>query len=91
MAAAAGISASYLNLIEHNRRKVTPEVADRLALALGIDWTALSGGTEAALVEGLRLAAGRALAVPVELDRLEEFVGRFPGWAGLVADRPDDA
>ena len=86
VAAAAGISASYLNLIEHNRRKVTPEVADRLALALGIDWTALSGGTEAALVEGLRLAAGRALAVPVELDRLEEFVGRFPGWAGLVAD-----
>ena len=29
---------------------------------------------------------GGRTAVPAELDRLEEFVGRFPGWAGLVAD-----
>jgi transcriptional regulator with XRE-family HTH domain len=86
VATAAGISASYLNLIEHNRRKVTPEVADRLAAVLGIDRTALSGGSEAAMVEGLRLAAWRAVTLPVELDRMEEFVGRFPGWAGLVVD-----
>ncbi|MFM7443327.1 MAG: helix-turn-helix domain-containing protein, partial [Tabrizicola sp.] len=36
-AARAGISASYLNLIEHNRRKVTPDVLERLADALSID------------------------------------------------------
>jgi transcriptional regulator with XRE-family HTH domain len=86
VAVAAGISASYLNLIEHNRRKVTPEVADRLADALGLDRAALAGGGAAALIEGLRSAAGRAHSIPAELDRLEEFVGRFPGWAGLVAD-----
>jgi transcriptional regulator with XRE-family HTH domain len=86
VAVAAGISASYLNLIEHNRRKVTPDVAERLSEVLGLDRATLSGGSEAALVEGLRSAAGRALTNPVELDRLEEFVGRFPGWAGLVAD-----
>jgi transcriptional regulator with XRE-family HTH domain len=86
VAAAAGISASYLNLIEHNRRNVTPEVADRLAEALGLDRAALSESGAAVLLEGLRSAAGRAPAVPAEVERLEEFVGRFPGWAGLVAD-----
>ena len=86
VAAAAGMSASYLNLIEHGRRKVTPDVADRLAAVLGLDRAALSGGSGMALVEGLRSAAGRAPGVRPELDRLEELVGRFPGWAGLVAD-----
>jgi hypothetical protein len=86
VAQAAGISASYLNLIEHGRRKVTPDVADRLADVLGLDGTALSGGAEALMLEGLRSAAGRALGLPAEVDRLEEFVGRFPGWAGLLAD-----
>jgi transcriptional regulator with XRE-family HTH domain len=86
VAAAAGISASYLNLIEHNRRKVTPEVANRLAEALGLDRAALSGSGAAVLLEALRSAAGRTPAVPAEVERLEEFVGRFPGWAALVAD-----
>jgi transcriptional regulator with XRE-family HTH domain len=85
VAAEAGISAPYLNLIEHNRRKVTPEIGARLAEALGLDQSALAGGSEAAMLDGLRAAAGRA-AVPVEIERLEEFVGRYPGWAGLVAE-----
>jgi transcriptional regulator with XRE-family HTH domain len=55
----AGISASYLNLIEHNRRKVTPEVMERLAEALGIDRAALADRKEAALVDGLRPRAAR--------------------------------
>jgi transcriptional regulator with XRE-family HTH domain len=86
VAVAAGISASYLNLIEHNRRKVTPEVAERLSGVLGLDLGVLSGGLEAAVLDGLRSAAGRSLAAQAEMDRLEEFVGRFPGWAGLVAE-----
>ncbi|MFN4201770.1 MAG: short-chain fatty acyl-CoA regulator family protein [Tabrizicola sp.] len=80
----AGISASYLNLIEHNRRKVTPEVIDRLADALQIDRTALAEGRNAALVEDLRAAAARGGSL-AEVERVEEFVDRFPGWAGLVA------
>jgi hypothetical protein len=84
VAARAGISPSYLNLIEHNRRKVTPEVMDRLADALQIDRTALDEGKDAALVEDLRAAAARG-GPGAEVERAEDFVGRFPGWAGLLA------
>ena len=80
----AGISASYLNLIEHNRRKVTPEVMERLAEALGIDRAALATRKEAALVDDLRAAAARGTTPEVEVDRVEDFVDRFPGWAGLL-------
>lgn len=85
LAAAAGISASYLNLIEHNRRKVTDAVLERIAAALGLDRAALAGGAEAALAEDLRATAARAGQSTAELERLEDFVSRFPGWAGLLA------
>lgn len=87
VASRAGISASYLNLIEHNRRKVTPEVMERLAEALQIDRTALVEGREAALVEDLRAAAARSGGTDTvaELERVEDFVDRFPGWAALLA------
>jgi hypothetical protein len=83
----AGISASYLNLIEHNRRKVTRDVMERLAVALGIDRAALAEGREATLVEDLRAAAARGATDAVEVERAEEFVDRFPGWAALLAAR----
>lgn len=92
-AARAGISASYLNLIEHNRRKVTPDVLERLADALAIDRAALAGEGTAVLVEDLRAAAARGAAqaelsradLPrAEVERVEEFADRFPGWAGLL-------
>ena len=88
VAVQAGISASYLNLIEHNRRKVTPEVMERLADALQIDRMALVEGKDAALVEDLRAAAARsgtAGETEAEVERVEDFVGRFPGWATLLA------
>jgi transcriptional regulator with XRE-family HTH domain len=84
VAAQAGISASYLNLIEHNRRKVTPEVMERLADALQIDRSALVEGKDLALVEDLRAAAARS-GPEAEVARVEEFVDRFPGWAALLA------
>lgn len=84
VATRAGISASYLNLIEHNRRKVTPEVMERLADALQIDREALGEGREAALVEDLRAAAARG-GTDAEVERVEDFVDRFPGWATLIA------
>jgi transcriptional regulator with XRE-family HTH domain len=85
VAARAGISPSYLNLIEHNRRKVTLDVMARLAEVLGIDRAALAEGKEAALVEDLRAAAARG-GSGAEVDRVEDLVDRFPGWAAhLVA------
>lgn len=84
LAAAAGISASYLNLIEHNRRRVAGDVLLRLAGVLGVEVAALEAGSAAGLAEGLRAAAGEPGGEAAELDRLEEFLGRFPGWAGLT-------
>lgn len=84
VAKAAGISASYLNLIEHNRRRVAGEVLARLAAALGIEALALEQGAEGALAESLRAAAGETEGL-AELDRLEEFIGRYPGWAQVTA------
>lgn len=94
VAGRAGISASYLNLIEHNRRAVGPELLDRLGTALGLERTAFVPGSDALMFEGLRTAVARAGAggaggdadagSGVELDRLGDFASRFPGWAALV-------
>jgi transcriptional regulator with XRE-family HTH domain len=86
LAREAGVSASYLNLIEHNRRNVSGEVLARIAGALGVSVQALGGVGEADTVAALREAAA-AGAVPVEAERAEDFVGRFPGWAALVASQ----
>ncbi len=84
LAQGAGISASYLNLIEHNRRRVANEVLARLAQAMGIEPSLLEEGAEGALIEDLRAAAAEAGGA-AELDKVDDFVGRFPGWAGVLA------
>ncbi|HMO07492.1 MAG TPA: helix-turn-helix domain-containing protein [Paracoccaceae bacterium] len=91
LARRAGISGSYLNLIEHDRRRVGGDLLARLAGALGVSGAVLAEGDGGGLVEEMRAAAA-AMAVQgpgpaVELDRAEEFVGRLPGWAALVASQ----
>lgn len=86
LARTAGISASYLNLIEHNRRRIGADVLTRLASALSVDPAALAEGAEGVRLEDLRAAAaGAPQGVQPEIDRTEDFLGRFPGWADLVA------
>lgn len=85
LARRAGISASYLNLIEHNRRRIGGKLLLGLAEALGVEPSALSEGAEAALLAQLRQAAADRPDAGADLERIEEFVGRFPGWARLVA------
>lgn len=99
LARAVGVSPAYLNLIEHNRRRVGPSLLAGLARSLGVAEAALAEGADSTLVEGLREAAAGAEAghggsqgslpggAPPETDRIEEFLGRFPGWAGLLAER----
>lgn len=89
LARAAGVSPAYLNLIEHNRRRVGAEVLDRLAAALGVEAPVLAEGAEGALFDMLREATvgAPAQAAPPELARIEEFASRFPGWAELLAAR----
>jgi len=80
-----GISASYLNLIEHNRRRIGGKLLLNIAQALGVEPQALTEGAEAALIAVLREAAGDAGLVEPEADRADEFAGRFPGWAKVLA------
>ncbi len=84
VAAAAGISASYLNLIEHNKRRIGGKLLQSLARALDVDPASLSQGAEPAIVDGMRAAAARN-AHPIDTDRAEDLATRFPGWAGLIA------
>ncbi|WP_171100213.1 helix-turn-helix domain-containing protein [Ruegeria sp. HKCCD7255] len=85
LARRAGISASYLNLIEHNRRRIGGKVLIDIAAALSVEPSLLTQGIEATLIAALREAAEDAVGQSAELDALEEFAGRFPGWAGVLA------
>jgi predicted transcriptional regulator/DNA-binding XRE family transcriptional regulator len=85
LARQAGISASYLNLIEHNRRRIGGKLLLDIAHVLQVEPALLTEGAGAALISSLREAASDS-ASPAELDRVDEFAGRFPGWAQLLAD-----
>ncbi len=54
LAAKLGISASYLNLIEHEQRPVTAALLIKLAETLKVDLASLSGSQERQLEAGLR-------------------------------------
>ncbi|WP_323771725.1 short-chain fatty acyl-CoA regulator family protein [Antarctobacter sp.] len=86
LARQAGISASYLNLIEHNRRRIGGKLLLAIADILRVEPAALTEGAGAALIASLREASADRPQVGAELDRVDEFAGRFPGWAQLVAD-----
>ncbi len=90
LARQVGISPAYLNLIEHNRRRIGGKLLVEIARALGAEATDLSEGAEAHLVAILTAAATRQQPGgdgpdAAELDRVGEFIGRFPGWAAVVA------
>lgn len=92
LARAVGISPSYLNLIEHNRRRIGGKLLSNIALELGTEVGTLTQERNTALVNALRAGLTRLAkngeapgqAAP-EADRVEEFCARFPGWAGGVA------
>lgn len=83
LARAAGISGSYLNLIEHNRRRIGGKLLLDVAAALGVAPSLLSDGAEAALIAALRAAA--ADQNHAEAAQADEFAGRFPEWAQVLA------
>lgn len=85
LARAAGISPSYLNLIEHNRRRISDTVLAKLATVLGIEPVVLAEGAAGSAAQDLRAAAMVGVGTSPELERIDEFLGRFPGWADLLA------
>jgi XRE family transcriptional regulator, fatty acid utilization regulator len=85
LARQVGISASYLNLIEHNRRRIGGKLLVDIAQVLGVEPSMLTEGAEAALIATLREAAADIATPVAETDKADEFAGRFPGWAEVLA------
>jgi transcriptional regulator with XRE-family HTH domain len=86
LARMVGVSPSYLNLIEHNRRKVSAPLLGALAQALGVSSDVLVEESDTRLVEGARAAALRSDTDLGDLERIDDFIGRFPGWAAVLAE-----
>jgi transcriptional regulator with XRE-family HTH domain len=90
LAEAAGISPSYLNLIEHNRRRIGGKLLIGLARALGVEPGVLSDGADATIHDTLRAAAHgveEAARGRPETDRIDDMAARFPGWTALIAQQ----
>lgn len=86
LATAVGISASYLNLIEHDKRLIGGALLGRIAQALDVGVARLSGDDDAPLAQNM-LEIVRAHA----LDGIEErhalqLVANTPEWARAVID-----
>jgi predicted transcriptional regulator/transcriptional regulator with XRE-family HTH domain len=91
LAKQAGISASYLNLIEHNRRGIGGKTLLALARVLKVDPRSLSEGADQALVGRVEQAAALAPTIACEIDKTEEFIARFHGFARLIGRQFDRA
>ncbi|MDA8290431.1 MAG: short-chain fatty acyl-CoA regulator family protein [Actinomycetota bacterium] len=74
-----GVSASYLNQIEHDRRPLTPGVLLRISRCLGVEPGALSTDERARLVAEIAEATADALeGEPVGPAEIRELVARAP-------------
>jgi len=79
LAARLGISASYLNLIEHEQRAVTASLLIKLTESLRVDLAALSGSQERQLEAGLReVFADPALDQAVSDSEIEGLAATSP-------------
>jgi transcriptional regulator with XRE-family HTH domain len=90
LAEQAGISPSYLNLIEHNRRKIGGKLLIELARCLGVEPGFLADGVDATVHDTLRLAAqdlGTGAGAGPETDRIDDLAARFPGWTDLLVQQ----
>lgn len=83
VAQAVGISPSYLNLIEHNRRRSSDKLLTDLARVLGVDAALLAEGAGSDLLDQMRSAA-TLLDDVAEVARTEELAARYPGWSALI-------
>ncbi|MGH6762388.1 MAG: short-chain fatty acyl-CoA regulator family protein [Phyllobacterium sp.] len=86
LARRAGISPSYLNLIELNKRAIAGALIDRIAAGLGIARSDLDDTTERRTIDSLD-----ELSVDPEFagtsgspKKAAEFVSRHPDWANLL-------
>lgn len=82
-----GISPSYMNLIEWNKRPIAGNLLRRIAETLQLTVDQLDGASERRLMEALLELAGQPSLQPlgIEKNHTGEFIGRFPGWARGIA------
>ena len=83
LAKTVGISASYLNLIEANKRSIAGGLLNRIAGELELDAETLAGKTERRLIDDLREASADPLLQDVRLEdgAAGDLVARYPDWA----------
>ncbi len=83
LAAEIGISASYLNLIEANKRQIGGRLLHKAAAVLEVDLESLDGAAERRLAEHLAELAGEPLFGNLDITPSSAFdlVGRQPEWA----------
>ncbi len=83
LAKTIGISPSYLNLIEANKRTIAGALLNRIAGELDLDAETLAGKTERRLIDDLRELAAEPLLRAARLSEsgASDLVARHPGWA----------
>lgn len=86
LASSIGISVSYLNLIEHNKRNAGPDLINKLTTALEIDLDQLSAPQDARLIHDLENLAAEPLFRDSKLERgaPKGIVGNHPRWAEAI-------
>ncbi len=87
MAGELGISASYLNLIEHDERPVTVPLLLKLGERYGVDLNALTDDSERQLVSALsEVFADAGLRGGVDADEIARLVSAAPRAARAISD-----
>lgn len=86
LAQAVGISASYLNLIERNKREVGGALLKRIAAALALDLDDLTGESEQRLIQDLEAAFADPVLARSEAGALSarDLVASQPAAAGAI-------
>ncbi len=85
LAQMAGISPSYLNLIEHDKRRIAGRLLADISLALQTEPGLLTDGAERTVLEAMQRAASEWEPGLAEVAKADELAARYPGWAGLIA------
>lgn len=86
MARRLEISASYLNLIERNKRRITDALLQRAARELDISLDTLTGAGEKRLLDSLETIARRPSlrSLGLEETAVSDLLARYPGWARAI-------
>jgi len=81
LAERSGISASYLNLIENDKRMIGGARLKRIAEALGVETAQISGNGDAELVAEIGEIVRTLALVDLDDDSVKLLVARSPDWA----------